>query len=79
VNIVQVPGFGLVEMGATWMHGVEGHPAYSMALKLGLMTADELDDSEKQWGQQIFLREGEAEPLVSSEAETAAACSRYVL
>ncbi len=32
---------GLVELGATWLHGVAGHPVYEAALRLGFMDGTE--------------------------------------
>jgi len=32
---------GLVELGATWLHGVVGHPVYEAALRLGYMDGTE--------------------------------------
>ncbi len=73
----QVPGVGLLETGATWMHGVEGHPAYEYARQHGILP-ERLDESERQWGQQHFFREDMNQPLASDDRNTVLACVRSV-
>ena len=39
---LQLPGAaGHVEYGCTWLHGLEGHPLYELALQHNLMTGHE--------------------------------------
>lgn len=72
---LQVPGIGLLEAGATWMHGVQTHPAYTYAREHGILP-EELDESDKQWGQQHFFREGSSEQLNSEDVEAVKDCIR---
>ena len=38
---VQLPGVGKAELGATWLHGLDGNPIYETALRHGLMHGHE--------------------------------------
>lgn len=40
---MQTDGAGQIELGATWLHGIKGHPAYDLALERGL-----IKESDKQ-------------------------------
>ena len=40
VELMQVPGCGKVELGATWFHGIHGNPLYEHAVQLGLMNRE---------------------------------------
>ena len=37
INLMQLPDGQKVELGATWLHGIQGHPVYDLALHYGLM------------------------------------------
>ena len=37
--LVQFPGCGRVELGATWLHGLAGNPLYDYAVEQGLMSS----------------------------------------
>lgn len=37
----QTGSYGALELGATWLHGVDGHPVYDLAVQNGLMTGQE--------------------------------------
>lgn len=37
----QLDHHGLAELGATWLHGLVGHPIYELALEHGLMDGTE--------------------------------------
>ena len=45
--LMQVPGCGRVELGATWFHGIHGNPLYEHAVQLGLMQRETSDQSGK--------------------------------
>eukprot|EP00803_Ostreobium_quekettii_P003570 evm.model.scf_1318.2 EVM.evm.TU.scf_1318.2 scf_1318:9071-9802(+) len=36
-HTLEAPGFGALEMGATWLHGLEGNPIAELAKEYGLM------------------------------------------
>ena len=39
--MLQIPGLGRAELGATWLHGLDGNPIYETALSSGLMQGHE--------------------------------------
>lgn len=38
---MQTEKAGQIELGATWLHGIKGHPAYEIAVKQGLIKASD--------------------------------------
>jgi len=36
-HTLDIPGFGPIECGATWIHGMEGNPAFALCSSLGLV------------------------------------------
>lgn len=38
VSASQLQGCGRVEMGATWLHGLQGNPLYAYAVETGIMS-----------------------------------------
>lgn len=38
-GLVQLPDGQKAELGATWLHGIDGHPVYDLAVEYGLMPA----------------------------------------
>ena len=41
VAVMQLEACGAAELGATWLHGLRGHPVYELALQRGLMDGTE--------------------------------------
>ena len=37
---MQLPDGQKAELGATWLHGIHGHPVYNLAVEYGLMSAE---------------------------------------
>ena len=51
-EILQIPGCGKVELGATWFHGIHGNPLYEHAVQFGLINRDEAEKLGEQAAQQ---------------------------
>lgn len=67
-------GEGVLELGATWLHGTEGHPLYEPALRAGLLGEPHLPTSE------AVLADGTEEmPETAAEIDEAAAQMRRQL
>ncbi|KAK9795873.1 hypothetical protein WJX73_003247 [Symbiochloris irregularis] len=62
-NTRDVPGLGRVEFGATYFHGLEGHPLYDAAVD---KLMNPIETKEHRWG---FLAEGGQLPLSSAEQQ----------
>jgi hypothetical protein len=48
---MQLEGCGAAELGATWLHGLKGHPVYQLALDRGLMDGAEKHRARAQFSQ----------------------------
>ena len=50
MHTTQTEGAGQIELGATWLHGIKGHPAYDLAIERGLISP-----ADKQRASKTFL------------------------
>lgn len=65
---MQTEGAGQVELGATWLHGIKGHPAYDLAIERGL-----IDPAEQQRASKSMLSQCQ-----SGQVATATLASYYM-
>ncbi|CAL5227355.1 g10303 [Coccomyxa viridis] len=70
-HTLQTESAGQIELGATWLHGIKGHPAYDLAIERGLISPADKQRAKNQWGVATFVREGLAEPVDGDDAKTA--------